>query len=120
MKDYYKLFVELSLKQCTKDDYADKAKIKMHNIASEKLNQLQVEMKHDCADEVVCKLLSHEDDRVKINAASLCLRMDTLVDQAMQVLKNIIDNSSDSTMCFAAKMLLAETDCGQGDCSPAT
>ena len=28
MKDYYNLFVELSLQQCTKNDYGNKLKVK--------------------------------------------------------------------------------------------
>ena len=44
MKDYYNLFVELSLQQCTKNDYVNKLKVKKHNAASKKLNKLQDEM----------------------------------------------------------------------------
>lgn len=106
MKDYYSLFVELSLQQCTKNDYANKLKVTAHNTASKKLKQLQAEMKQNNGEEILCMLLSHEDDRVKINAASLCLQMNVHVDQAVFVLKNIIDFSADSTMCFSAKMIL--------------
>lgn len=34
MKDYYDLFVKLSLQQCTENDYADKAKVRRRNAAS--------------------------------------------------------------------------------------
>ena len=34
MKDYYDLFVKLSLQQCTESDYADKVKVRRHNAAS--------------------------------------------------------------------------------------
>ena len=61
--------------------------------------------KIDCI-EILSMLLSYEDDRVKINAASLCLQMNVLVDKAIFALKNIIDSSDDSTMCFSAKMIL--------------
>lgn len=106
MKDYYNLFVELSLQQCTKNDYANKLKVKAHNAASKKLRQLQAEMKQNDSEEILCMLLNHKDDRVKVNAASLCLQMNVLVDQAVLTLKKIIDLSDDSTICFSAKMLL--------------
>lgn len=106
MKDYYNLFIELSLKQCTKNDYANKLKVKAHNEASKKLRQLQDEMKQNDSEEILRMLLNHKDNRVKINAAFLCLQMNVLVDQAVLVLKKIIDVSDDSTICFSAKMLL--------------
>ena len=65
MKDYYSLFAELSLQQCTKEDYADKTKVKAGNAAHKKLKQLQDEMKQIDSTEVLLALLSHEDDRVK-------------------------------------------------------
>lgn len=106
MKDYYNLFVELSLKQCTKNDYANKLKVKAHNEASKKLRLLQSEMKQNDSEEILYMLLNHEDDRVKVNAASCCLQMDVLIEQAVFTLKKIIDVSQDSTICFSAKMLL--------------
>ena len=59
----------------------------------------------DCF-EILENLLCHEDDRVKINAASLCLEMSVFVEKASLVLKNIIESSEDSTLCFSAKMIL--------------
>ncbi len=106
MKDYYKLFVELSLQQCAKNDYADKLKVKRHNTASKKLKKLQDEMKQNVSEDIMYALLNHEDDRVKVNAASFCLQSESLTDQAVLTLKKIIDVSNDSTICFSAKMLL--------------
>lgn len=106
MKDYYNLFINLSLQQCTESDYADKQKVEVHNKATKKLKQLQYElMKIDCT-EILSMLLSYEDDRVKLNAASFCLQVNVLVDKAVLILKNIVDFSKDSTMRFSAKMLL--------------
>ena len=51
-------------------------------------------------------LLNHKDDRVKVNAASFCLKSKILVEKSTIALKKVIDNSDDSTMCFSAKMLL--------------
>ena len=106
MKEYYDLFVKLSLQQCTKDDYADKIKVKSHNVASDKLIELQNEMSQDNNEELLFMLLNHEDDRVKVNAASFCLQFEILVEQAILTLKKVIDDSDDSTICFSAKMLL--------------
>ena len=106
MKDYYKLFVELSLQQCTKNDYANKLKVKTHNTAYKKLRLLQDEMKQIDNEEMLHLLLNHEDDRVKINAASFCLQITVLVEKAVLTLERIIDVSDDSTICFSAKLLL--------------
>ena len=106
MKDYYDLFVELSLQQCTKSDYANKLKVQKHNAASKKLNKLQDEMMQNISNDTLCALLNHEDDRVKVNAASFCLKSEVLVEQSILTLKKIIDDSNDSTICFSAKMLL--------------
>lgn len=106
MKDYYSMFVELSLQLCTKNDYSDRKKVKAHNVAAGKLWQLQNEMKRDCSQDTLCMLLSHEDDRVKTNAAALCIQMNTCVERACSVLKSIIECSSDSTIRFSAERLL--------------
>ena len=34
MEDYYKLFVQLSMQQWTRNDYTDKHRVKAHDIAS--------------------------------------------------------------------------------------
>ena len=105
MKDYYNLFVELSL-QCTKNDYVNKLKVKNHNVAIKRLNKLQNEMKLHISEDTLRLLLNHKDDRVKVNAASFCLDLGLLAEQSIQLLKKIIDDSDDSTICFSAKMLL--------------
>ena len=58
------------------------------------------------SEDVLYLLLNHEDDRVKVNAASFCLQSEILINQAVLTLKKIIDVSDDSTICFSAKMLL--------------
>ncbi len=106
MKDYYDLFVQLSLKQCLKDDYIDKAKVRSHNGAMDKMIKLQEEMSQiDCSD-LLCTLLSHPDDRVKVNASSMCLKYNICVDIAVATLENIMEFSDDDTLSFAAQMLL--------------
>lgn len=106
MKDYYKLFVELSSQQCTKNDYANKAKVQKSNTASKKLKLLQDEMKQNVNEDILYMLLNHEDERVKVNAASFCLQSEILVDYAILTLKKIIAVSDDVTISFSAKMLL--------------
>ena len=70
MEDYYNLFVELSLQQCTKNDYANKLKVKKHNEASKKLKKLQDEMKQNVSEDVLYLLLYHEDDIFIVYSAS--------------------------------------------------
>ena len=106
MKDYYDLIVKLSLKLCTKDDYIDKLKSIVHNTAARKLYKLEIEMKQYDCEEVLHKLLSHEDDRVKLSASAICLRNNVIVDQAIPVLRNVMQFSSDPTFRFSAEMLL--------------
>lgn len=106
MKDYYNLFVKLSLQMCSRDDYKDKQKVKAHNAAVKKIQHLQGEMKDSSNIETFRMLLSHDDDRVRVNAASSCLQMSILVDEARMTLQNIVDFSNDPTVCFSARMLL--------------
>lgn len=106
MKEYYNKFVELSMQQCTKNDYADKNKVKVHNEASKKLLQLQEEMKKIDYLEILQDLLNHDDDRVKINAASFCFRMNVYREKVVNVLKSIINTSNDNTIRFSAEMIL--------------
>ena len=108
MKDYYNLFVELSLQQCTKNDYANKLKVKKSNAAAKKIYKLQDEMMQNISKNALFMLLNHEDDRVKVNAASFCLHASVLIEQSVLTLKRIIADSDDSTICFSAKMLLQE------------
>ena len=115
MKDYYNLFVELSLQQCTKNDYANKQKVKKHNAALKKLNNLRDEMKQNVSEEIVHMLLNHDDDRVKVNAAAFCLQSKILIEQAFFTLEKIINISDDSSICFSAKMLLQNANSRQSD-----
>lgn len=106
MKDYYNLFVELSLQQCTQNDYVNKRKVKARNAASKKLNELQGEMMRNMSDDTLCALLNHEDDRVNVNAAAFCLNSGGLVARSILTLEKIIADSDDSAICFSAKMQL--------------
>ncbi|MBE5791575.1 MAG: DUF2019 domain-containing protein [Clostridiales bacterium] len=106
MKDYYNTFVDLSLQGCKKDDYADKQKVKKNNAAFKKLYSMQDEMRQNVSEEIWYKLLNHEDDRVKVHAATFCLKINILVEQAIVTLEKIRDDSGDSTISFSAKMVL--------------
>ena len=59
-------------------------------------------MKQNVSEDILYALLNHEDDRVKVNAASFSLQSEILFDQAVLTLKKIIDVSDDSTICFSA------------------
>lgn len=105
MKDFYTSFIKLSLMQCTKHDYADKQKVRRHNAAVKKLNLIEEDMKKvDCTG-VLTKLLQHEDDRVRINAASFCLQTGIVLDEAKRTLDDIAHSCTDPTIRFCAEML---------------
>lgn len=106
MVDYYNQFIKLSLQQCLKCDYSDKAKVKLHNIASKKLHKLFADIKNNNRVDILDMLLSHNDDRVRINAANLSLQMSVLSERATDVLSDIILTTKDPTLCFSAKMIL--------------
>ena len=110
MQDYYKLFVQLSLQQCWKEDYDNNRKVSLHNKAMARLQQLSEELAETDCTELMTKLLIHEDDRVKINAANCCLKMNLLVEEAKATLENVMNNCEDPVWCFSAKMILSKTE----------
>ena len=71
-----------------------------------KLNELQEKMKQNVGEDTLYVLLNHEDDRVKINAASFCLQSQILAAQSVLTLKKIMNTSDDAAIRFSAKMLL--------------
>ena len=109
MKDYYSSFVKLSLQQCEKDDYKNKLRVKEHNAASKKLKQLYAEVREldsDESDKILHRLLLCDDNRVKLNAATLCLQMNVMISEAVEALNSIIKESNDAALCLSAKMVL--------------
>lgn len=93
MKDYYKLYVELSLQQCNAKDYLSKQKVKQHNAAVTKLARLEEEMKQIDCEDILLMLLRHEDARVKLNAAGLCLRWGILFDLSKDTVQAVLNNT---------------------------
>lgn len=106
MKDYYSLFIDLSKQQCTASDYINKKRIKEHNEAAKQIKKLQFEIDSKEALNVLDILLEYDDERVKINAASICLEKGIFVEKASCVLKRIESCSEDHSLAFSAKMLL--------------
>ena len=106
MKNNYLHFIELSLLQCTKNDYSDKLKVKAHNQALGKLSILKEKMKENLDLDEMKVLLEHSDERVVINAASFCLEIGAHKDKSCIVLKKIIEASKDETFVFAARNVL--------------
>lgn len=106
MNDTYPLFVEYSLQQCAKEDYADPDKVKAHNAASKKLRRLLDTMRRQDSEEVLCRLLDHDEERVRVNAASACLQLGVAEARAVSVLRKLAAASDDPTIGLAAQMLL--------------
>ncbi|MBR3809511.1 MAG: hypothetical protein IKK46_04325 [Clostridia bacterium] len=108
MKEKIDLFIELSLQQCKKDDYADPKKIKIHNKSLEELLKLKAEINITESEDMMQTLLLHNDSRVKINASQCCMEKYILVEQAKATLENVIKTEVDSTLIFSAKQLLKQ------------
>lgn len=108
--EYYDLFIKLSLQLCTKEDYIDKRKVKQHNVAMKKLEHLRKEIKQQNNYEALNSLLKHKDERVRLNAASWCVKEGVFVDQAVSVLELIMNDCTDETFSFTAEILLKNLD----------
>ena len=105
MTKYYEKFVQLSMQLCKVEDYAHKCKVRAHNKAMDTLLKLETEMiKADCSDDLD-KLLRHDDERVRLSAAAMCLRYDLMSGAAEQTL-TVQTMCSDKTIGLAAEMLL--------------
>ncbi len=105
MTDNYEKSVQLATQFCKAEDYAHRGKVRTHNEAMDKLSQLEAEMiKADCTGDLTM-LLRHDDERVRLSAAAMCLRhglMDGVAEQALTELTKC----SDKTIGFAAEMVL--------------
>ncbi len=98
----YDLYVENCLKLCLMDDYAERKRVKAHNRAMDTLAKLETELTaHEFQ-----QLLTHEDERVRLNAAAACLRRKIFCEEAAAVLREIEAHSDDGTLSLAAKMVL--------------
>lgn len=105
MTDYYEKFVHLSMQLCKVEDYPHKGKVRAHNKAMDKLLLLEEEMiTTDCSDDLA-KLLRHDDERVRLSAAAMCLRHGLMGDAAEQTLSELT-KCSDKAIAFSADMLL--------------
>lgn len=106
MKDYYSEFVELCLLQYLKRDYMENKSVRKHNRAVDKLAKLSEEMiVVECTD-VLDNLLLHNDERVKKNAALLCLKKNILVEKSLNVLKELDESADDPFVSFGAHLIL--------------
>lgn len=110
MKDYYNDFIKFASQLIlSNDDYGNKLKVRAHNRAMRKLLLLKKEMKDiDCA-EILHKLLYHEDERVKMHAADLCLSMNVYIDSAFYILKELSITSSEAPMLLGKHLRRIQT-----------
>lgn len=102
--DYEAAFISLCLSMCVAEEYNDREKLKIHNSSMKKLRRLQDEIVESGETEILKKLLFHEDERVRLNAASACLGL--FPREAEKVLKELVDRASDPSIAFSARMLL--------------
>lgn len=106
MKDYYKIIVDLSSKLCYKDDYDCKEKVKAHNKAMTNINKLDQELNNPEGAQILLDLLYHEDDRVILSAAMLCLKLKFHQKETLERMICVKNNSMDSTISFEAEMMI--------------
>ena len=107
MEDFYAQFVALCTQLCFEKDYLDKSKLRKHNAAVTKLGKLKEKiLKTDCI-ETIRSLLLHEDERVRLSAAIMCLKqLHGLEEEAKRVAQEIADSSLDPFIRFEATFLL--------------
>ncbi len=106
MRDFYNLIIELSQKTCFKDDYESKKKVREHNRAMTKLYNLKNEMNTSECSQILLKLLEHEDDRVVLNAAMLCVELKFNLKETKRKLEWVLNESDDSILSLNAEQLL--------------
>ena len=105
-KDYYNLFVDLCLKRCFEDDYEYKSKVRAHNRAMDKLLKIQKEMKETDFSEILDKLLTHDDDRVKLSAGNFGADFPSHREKSIIALNDVARRSKDKMLSFDAYMVL--------------
>ena len=106
MKDYYSLFVAACTDLCHDSDYSDTAKVRMHNKAMKKINQISDAIMLDDCPDVFIRLMEYPDEMVRMNAAAKCLQFDLFTDKAESVLLSIIDLTKDESILFSCKNVL--------------
>ena len=110
MKDYYNIIVDLSSKKCYMDEFVCKAKLREHNKAMTKLYKMDQELNNPEGEQVLLKLLYHDDDRVVLSAAMLCLKLKFHSKETMERLIYVKNNSTDQMISFSAEMMIKERD----------
>ena len=96
------------MKLCTRADLLDKKKIRVHNDAVKKQMKLEEQMmqEEDRCESLARELLEHPAERVRLCAASYCLRADFAFDDAIRVANKIRLTSSDATTQLSADYAL--------------
>ena len=108
MKNYYDTFVGFCLQLCTKHDYKSALKVKRHNRALTKIDKLIEEINNADCSKVFGELLNHDNENVKLGAASACLQSNIFVDKAVDTLKKLSETTEDWSISFSAKMVLEQ------------
>ncbi|MBQ6585179.1 MAG: hypothetical protein IJH83_00040, partial [Coriobacteriales bacterium] len=70
--------------------------------------KLEATMRQDDCVEIIRKLFLHQDERVRVQAAGMCIKQNNaLKDEAKAVLREVIDSQdADRTVKFSAEMFL--------------
>ena len=107
---YYEAYVELIGQLCSREDYADKQKVRRHNAAMKKLQALQMKMCEDLghASDAIEQLLESDRERVRVYIAYFCVEENLYVGTAADVLRDILKYSDDKMHRYYAHMALKQ------------
>lgn len=85
-----------------------KAKVKRNNRSVDGLIQVfeEIRTQEEYAQQIYKDLLSYDDDRVRFEAATCCLKLNTNIKEAEKVLKHISQLNPNPAIRFSAEMVL--------------
>ena len=108
MKKYCQEIIENAQKICLQEDYLIKKRCKEHNKAIERLLEISKELINLDCKEMLLELLNSTDERVKLAAGSICLKLKINVKEAIKTLQLVQEKSKDGTLSFTAEMTVRE------------
>lgn len=85
-----------------------KAEVKRNNKSVDKLIQIfeEIRTREEYAQQIYVDLLNYDDDRVRFEAATCCLKLKKNIKEAEKVLKHISQLNPNPAIRFSAEMVL--------------
>ena len=91
---------------CHCGDYGSKKRVKEHNKAMDKIYNLKDELNNPEGEEILLRLLFHENGMVVLNAAMLCLELNFHKKEKKERVIYVKDSSKDPLIQFNAETML--------------